>query len=263
VIAVVCGAGNESNVAATAPAPSLSKQISSDATVSSSMPTMSTLQQPPPTAPVESAVPTSVAYVVVVSDDPNLKLDKTPPASSGSLANLPKGPKQRVASDERSLFSVLPTDKFEVKVSSAASNSDGTEATTKYMTLDELSKLSGQSKEELEAMVVQKRENAEEPPKFVLQPQDIQPGEVLYPVSMMKKRDGSANGPPPSGSQAVNIPEGVSVPTIKPGEHLASIREDQEVVSSTLATAARAIAPLGDDITALLEKLQMGEMERS
>ncbi|GKY95468.1 hypothetical protein MPSEU_000508400 [Mayamaea pseudoterrestris] len=220
-------------------------------------------QNPAPSQPMSAdPAPTSVAYVVVVSDDPNLKLDKTPATPKGSLANLPKGPKTRVASDERSMFSVLPTEKFEVKVSNGEPTSGDAEATTKYMTLDELSKLSGQSKTELEAMVVQKRENAEEPPKFVLQPQDMQPGEVLYPVSMMK-RDGGTNsgsGPTPAGSRAVNVPDGVSVPTIKPGEHLASIREDQEVVSTSLATAARAIAPLGDDITALLEKLQMGEM---
>jgi hypothetical protein len=206
----------------------------------------------------------SVAYAVVRSDDPNLKLDKKSPSPfAGSLANLPKGPEKVTASDERSLFSALSTDKFEVKVTSEVTAVGSAEAVTKYMTLDELAKISGQSKTELEALVLQKRENSGEPPAFVLQPQDIQPGEALYPVSMMKRQRSTEASPAPlpsQGSQSVNIPDGVSVPALKPGEHLASIKDGQEVVSASLASAARAIAPLGDDLAALLEKLQMGEM---
>jgi hypothetical protein len=108
------------------------------------------------------------------------------------------------------------------------------------MTLDELAQMSGQSKAELEKMVLHKRENNEEAPKFFLQPKDVQRFQVEVPKG----------GFSPSGH--------ASHP---PGSNLRSIKEGEEVVDSSLASAARAVSALGDtDMSALLAKLNAGDM---
>ena len=162
----------------------------------------------------------SVAYIVVVGDEKESK----------SMAT---------ADDVKSAVHADPDEKFAVKVSEAHNQ----KADTKFMTLDEIAKLTGQNKEELEKMAKEKGSSDGSAPRFVLQAPARQ--DSLYAVEV----------PAAPGAPA---PAAAPVPA---GAHMAPIRDGQEVVDSGLASAARAVSALGDgDMKSLLEKLQAGEI---
>ena len=167
----------------------------------------------------------AVAYVVVVGDEE--AEENTVPASSTD--QLP--------------ISLNPEEKFAVKVADEA-NPDSTSKQTKFYTLDELARLSGQSKSELEAIVKEKRQRGLSPPKFSLQPLQEQKYEVSVPLP--------SNNATPENEK----------PTSPAGTNVTAIKEGQEVVDSDIAKAARAVSALADgDMSKLLEKLKMGDMK--
>ena len=169
----------------------------------------------------------AVAYVVVVGDE------------ESSNNNVP------VATiTNQSSISLNPEEKFAVKVADEA-NPDSTTKQTKFFTLDELARLSGQSKSELEAIVKDKRQRGLSPPRFSLQPLQ----EPTYEVSV------------PIPSDNTTPLEKATSPPIS-AKNVTAIKEGQEVVDSDLAKAARAVSALADgDMSKLLEKLKMGDMK--
>lgn len=174
----------------------------------------------PPLAPAPAQPPkasNSVAYIVVVNEETDSSA--VPPLSDST--------------DEK--FAV----KVETNDGDAGTAGGQANTETKFMSLDDIARLSGQSKKDLEAMVSEKRNAGEAPPRFVLQ--------SMYEVAL-----------PTGSSHGISAAPAVSVP---PGAQMAPIRDGQEVVDSELAVAARAVSALGDgDMLALLSKLQGGEI---
>ena len=227
---------------------------------------------PPPKAPAREEHPhgikakNAVAYIVVVSDDADNSL-------SSKLNGVGGKSDKDSDADTRSIDSkstVDPSEKFAVKVDGTddeASKAAKTQASTKYMTLEELAKISGQSKSALEAIVTEKRKRASSPPRFVLQPMEKQMPENLYQVQVPDKPAPSAPAPAaaaPAAAPAATAAAAASsqqVPPAPPGSKLKAIKEGHEVVDSELAKAARAVSALGDlDMKSLLAKLQTGDL---
>jgi hypothetical protein len=176
-----------------------------------------------PTPSSGSKTSGAVAYVVVVGDDTANYSTKASSTQSGVPLN--------------------PDEKFAVKVADEKDPSSSV-MQTKFYTLDELARLSGQSKSELEQIVKEKRTRGLSPPKFTLQPLDEPKYEVSLPVQ-------SGNSGPADKQPAPSS-----------GKNVAAIKEGHEVVDSELAKAARAVTALGDgDMSKLLEKLRMGDMK--
>lgn len=173
--------------------------------------------------------PNAVAYVVIVGDDP-----------AGDASVLTD------VMDDNSVESLCPDEKFAVKVADEANPHSPTKK-TKFFTLDELAKLSGQSKIELEAIVTEKRRRGASPPRFSLLPLQ----EKKYEVTMPRQLGESATQPQPHPNLSGVDPS-----------HVKEVKEGQEVVDSELARAARAMTAMGDgDMSALLEKLKAGDMK--
>jgi hypothetical protein len=165
----------------------------------------------------------AVAYVVVVGDDTTGNSPKTASMQSG--------------------ISLHPDEKFAVKVADETDPNSSVKQ-TKFYTLDELARLSGQSKNELEEIIKEKRTRGLSPPKFTLQPLD----EPKYEVSLPAQLGSSDSTDKYSGKQIT--------------KNVAAIKEGHEVVDSELAKAARAVTALGDgDMSKLFEKLKMGDMK--
>jgi len=164
----------------------------------------------------------------------------TPPASQGYSVV------------EGDIAEIDPNEKFAVKVSGSDENGvASSDAETKYMTLEQIAKISGQSRDQLESMVTEKRRRAASPPRFVLQPETKK--EDLYPVQIPK--------PSVADSSSASTPATPADVTVPPAGKVAPIGDGQEVVDSSLAQAARAVSALGSsDMAALLEKLQAGDM---
>jgi hypothetical protein len=125
---------------------------------------------------------------------------------------------------------------------------------TKFMSLEDIARLSGQSKEALEQLIKDKRKNSEKIPKFVLQPlADDEPSEGdMFEVEVPRTKRG--DGRPDFA--AAN-------PKLKNADpqKLREVQDGQEVVGSDLANAARAVSALGEkDVSALLAQLQQGDM---
>lgn len=167
--------------------------------------------------------PNAIAYVVVVGDKP---IGES--ACAGS-------------SDYNSVISLNPDEKFAVKVADEANPHSPTKK-MKFFTLDELAKISGQNKSELEAIVTDKKRRGASPPRFSLQPLDEKKYEVTMPTQS-------------NLTQQSNFSRLTS-------KHTSEIKAGQEVVDSELAKAARAVSALGDgDMSTLLEKLKAGDMK--
>ena len=159
--------------------------------------------------------PAAVSYIVTVSDEPD---DATTAPSVVS--------KDALRENEG---------RFAVTVGSINGGAGGE---TRYLTLDEIARMSGQSVESLQKSVKDKAERGDGAPSFILEPLS---SSERYAVNI-----------PVSSSQSVQT---------RPGEKVASIRDGQEVVDSELARAARAVSALGDlDMQKLLDKLQKGDM---
>jgi SOS response regulatory protein OraA/RecX len=179
-------------------------------------------------SPPLAAAPTSVAYIVVVNDDEN---------------DGPQGPTPQHAPMSDSELAAIATDeKFAVKVEENEEGNTAGSGETKFMTLEQIAKITGQSKDELATMVATKRQNQEAVPRFVLQP--LARTESVYEVEV-----------PSAGSGAQ--PQAA----VTPGATMAQVKEGQEVVDSALAQAARAVSALGDgDMAKLLAQLQAGDV---
>lgn len=188
-----------------------------------SAPAMQSTQLPPSLLPATN----SVAYIVVVNEDDTP--DSAPP---GGVSHAPMS--------DSELDAIVHDEKFAVKVEENAETPSGT-GETKFMTLEQIAKLTGQSKDELATMVATKRQKQEAVPRFVLQP--LQRSESVYEVEVPAAPTGNAPTAPATGS------------------NMKSVKEGQEVVDSALANAARAVSALGDgDMTKLLAKLQAGDI---
>ena len=212
--------------------------MSDDAMAPAAQPSSQPVAAPPQAAGGDN----SVAYIVVVPDEPQ----QTPVGIAGApISSIPEG---AIVTDASKL-KVHPDEKFAVKVDEEQSNAANTEhGETKYMTLDQIAQLSGQSVAELEAMVTDKRSKAESIPRFVLQPLEKRSAAPLFEVEVPK------GGGPPGAS-------GVLAPPVPEGAHLAAVKEGEEVVDAKLADAVRAVTALGDgDMEQLLAKLKAGEM---
>ncbi|GAX15365.1 hypothetical protein FisN_8Lh344 [Fistulifera solaris] len=125
---------------------------------------------------------------------------------------------------------------------------------TKFMSLEDIARLSGQSKEALEQLIKDKRKNSEKIPKFVLQPlADDEPSEGdMFEVEVPRTKRGGG-GADFAGAN----------PKLKNADpqKLREVQDGQEVVGSDLANAARAVSALGEkDVSALLAQLQQGDM---
>jgi hypothetical protein len=125
---------------------------------------------------------------------------------------------------------------------------------TKFMSLEDIARLSGQSKEALEQLIKDKRKNSEKIPKFVLQPlADDEPSEGdMFEVEVPRTKRGEGG----ADFTAAN-------PKLKNADpqKLREVQDGQEVVGSDLANAARAVSALGEkDVSALLAQLQQGDM---
>jgi hypothetical protein len=169
-----------------------------------------------PNMEVAAVSPKAVAYVVVVGDEPS----NDSPYQKGPVG----------------ISSVGVEEKFAVKVTDHSDAGSPTK-TTKFFTLAELSRLSGQNQSELEAIVMEKRTRGASPPRFSLQPLQ----ETKFEVVMPKEQ----------------------IPTPQPPSTLGGrqMKEGEEIVNSELAQAARAVSALGDsDMKTLLEKISAGDM---
>ena len=193
----------------------------------------------------------------------NLKVDEEkatkeakpgPPSLGNALGKLP----QLKRSD--SFETVSPTEKFAVNLESTRGAGSKKQEETKFMTLDDIARLSGQSRDELEKMIVARRQNEEQVPRFVLQPLGQDDDAVsLYPVQIASKGEKKRMASQPGNVENPSLTN-PSIANVDP-DHLKEVKEGEEVVDSALASAARAVSALGDgDMAALLEKLQAGDM---
>jgi len=197
----------------------------------------------------------AVAYVAVVNEIPQAN-------PAGQSSNRPQYTRSA------SLDKIDPNQKFAVAVDQSADPATSNGNTeTKYMTLDDIARLSGESKESLEKMVASKRENPEDEPRFKLQLLETKQTDNLYAVQV-SRTDMVPQGPPQAIPQAMPPPSGLPNPAdVNPAlrnvdpNSLKVVQPGQEVVNSKLADAARALEALGaDDLKALLLKIQAGDM---
>jgi hypothetical protein len=111
----------------------------------------------------------------------------------------------------------------------------------RYLTLDELSSLSGQTKESLNEVVLQKMNLDTATPRFFLQPFDSKAGNSE--ASASTAAPASAPAPSTQGKKGKFVPDGM------------------EAVPQDVAEAARAVHAMGaTDIKALMEKLKTGDV---
>jgi hypothetical protein len=202
---------------------------------------------PIPVTPSSQQPPATVAYKVVVGDPKE-------PEPKSLAAALQASKPLKIDSDAMSVGTVALDEKFAVKVNDDKTKSETEpgesgqpEAKTKFLTLDELAKMSGQSRESLEQLVTEKRTRGQSPPRFSLQP--LEPQEQLYECAIPQAHPKSFGTPAraPSGSDQKNMSE---------------VKDGHEIVNSDLANTARAVSALGDgDMASLLAKLQSGDVE--
>jgi len=113
----------------------------------------------------------------------------------------------------------------------------------RYLTLDELANLSGQNKEDLNAVVKQKMNLDNGTPRFVLSSPDVKPDETAAstPTTKVTASAPRAAAQPPPGAKL--LPEG------------------QVAVSEDVAKAAEAVSAMGaTDLESLMAKLQSGDV---
>lgn len=150
---------------------------------------------------------------------------------------------------------ILGSESFEVALDHGERTESGKKKyETKFMSLDDIARLSGQSRDALEQLIKDKRKNSEKIPKFVLQPlaDDDSSEDAMFEVEVPQAKRGGAGQ-----SLAATHPKLKNVDPKK----LREVHEDQEVVGSDLANAARAVSALGEkDVSALLAQLQQGDM---
>ena len=144
-----------------------------------------------------------------------------------------------------------PNEKFAVDVD-AEQKIDG-EVETRFMTLEDIAKATGQAPEQLKEMVQARRSSSSTMPRFVLTPTHPKPAGDVFEVAVPKT----------AVAAAVSSQGG---PTMRdagldPKKHYSEVKEGEEVVDAKLADAARAVSALGDmDMKSLLEQLKHGEM---
>jgi phosphoribosylaminoimidazole-succinocarboxamide synthase len=200
--------------------------------------------------------PGAVAYVVVIGDGDESK-PKSKPSGLGAMLSKKESGLSAISDDATvgTTLTVSRDEKFAVNLNAddKAQSTDGL-TKTKFLTLDELAKMSGQSRESLENLVLDKRTRGQSPPRFSLQPlEEKDPERFEVAIPARPKSSSSANSAPVP-SPAAHAP--------RPNENMASIKEGEEIVDSGLANTARAVSALGDgDMKALLAKLQSGDVE--
>jgi hypothetical protein len=197
--------------------------------------------------------PELTSTAVAVDDVPNgeIEASDTKTMENATYVVLETKPQGLTSSSEKnstlgvSLTTGGPDEKFTVKMDDSTQNLSSEEAEMKHMTLDELAMISGQSRNELEAVIAQKRTQNSVPPRFVLQSVDMEQPESVYEVAV----------------PLIKRPAGAAKTGQAQSDKGAPVGDGQEVVDSDLAKAARAVSALGDlDMKSLLEKLQTGDV---
>mmetsp|Transcript_15018 Transcript_15018/g.28687 ORF Transcript_15018/g.28687 Transcript_15018/m.28687 type:complete len:2096 (-) Transcript_15018:105-6392(-) len=154
-----------------------------------------------------------------------------------------------------------PNEKFAVDVDPSGEKKLDGEVETRFMTLEDIAKATGQDPEKLKEMVKDRRSNSATMPRFVLTPVNPKPAQDVFEVAVPKAATGAAA---PSDA-ALGVPS-LGGPSMKdagldPRKHYKEVNDGQEVVDTKLANAARAVSALGDmDMKSLLEQLKQGEM---
>jgi hypothetical protein len=192
------------------------------------------------------------AYIVVVGDE-----DK----ANGHGKVMP-------APDSESADPTIGADgeqRFAVKVSGggeAEPQQLKVETDVRYLTLDELANLSGQSKDDLNEVVKQKMNLDKATPRFVLQPLDKNEDAAKTEPSAADAETpaaDTADPDTPAADPAAATSEGGGGQRLPPGGKL--LPEGMEAVPEDVAEAARAVKAMGaTDLSALMEKLKGGDV---
>jgi hypothetical protein len=158
-----------------------------------------------------------------------------------------------------------PNEQFAVNVEGSSEKKLGGDVETRFMTLEDIAKATGQQPDQLKDMVKARRRNSMTMPRFVLTPTTAKPPQDLFEVAVPKNASGgtSTDGAPvaTAGGSSAGGPSMASA-GLDPKKKYEEVKTGQEVVDSKLADAARAVTALGDlDMKSLLEQLQKGEME--
>ena len=181
------------------------------------------------------------AYIVVVGDENKA-------AAGAKLEAAPDTPDPTIGADGEQ--------RFAVKVSKDAESQPqqlSVETDVRYLTLDELANLSGQSKEDLNEVVKQKMNLDKATPRFILSSKDeaaaapVGTAAAAAPAPPAAAAPAAApapaprSGPPPPGSKL--LPDGMTA------------------VPDDVAEAARAVSAMGaTDLQSLMEKLNQGDI---
>lgn len=222
-----------------AAAPASQEQTPVSASPAAPQPAVAT---PSAAQPAQGAQDGNHAYIVVVGDEDKDK-------GKGKVEAAPEPPTQDPT--------VGPNgeQRFAVKVAAGAEGLPQqlkVESDVRYLTLDELANLSGQSKDSLNSVVQQKMNLDKATPRFVLSPMGDNGQPVPPPAPAPATAPAPAPAPPPAPAPAAGP---------KPGQKGTFMPEGMVAVSEDVAEAARAMEALGTtDINALMEKLNQGDV---
>ena len=194
----------------------------------------------PPAAALSSTNTEDSKFVVVMGPDHN----PTPPPVITTSAPLD------------------PNEKFAVDMDATGNKNLEGDVETRYMTLEDIAKATGQAPEQLKEMVKARRSSSATMPRFVLTPVNPKPAGDVFEVALPKSPvgGGATTGAAPGGAPSLGGPT-MKDAGLDPSKKYTEVSEGQEVVDTKLAAAARAVSALGDmDMKNLLEQLKHGEM---